>query len=343
MVDVLRALNGRVNRVLAGPGFGGFIELVRRESLAEELIELPRRPGSPFDRVLRVVGGLKLAWWAMRNRARLGAIHANALTGLNLSVPAAMIARRPTVVWIHDPVGSRWGSFLGPMVRRLTPGLRIAAVSHTAERVAVENGLCREGDALIVPNPIDPADVLASREAGDASPVAIGVLGGASSRKGFDLLPETIDQLAVEPALWRLYISSVVEPGMEETWSALRSESERVEVNDKVADVRLAYRRLDIVFCPSRNESFCRVAAEAMMNGLPVVASDIEPLRALLGDDEAGILFPVDDVASASAALRRLVADPNLRLRLGEEGRKRAHAFEPGAIAGQLLGLYGVA
>jgi glycosyltransferase involved in cell wall biosynthesis len=130
---------------------------------------------------------------------------------------------------------------------------------------------------------------------------------------------------------------------MEDTWSVLRAESERVEVNEKVADVRLAYRRLDIVFCPSRNESFCRVAAEAMMNGLPVVASDIEPLRALLGNDEAGILFPVDDVASASAALTRLVADPALRFRLGAVGRKRAHAFEPGAIADQLLDLYGVA
>lgn len=343
MVDVLRALNGRVHRVLAAPGFGGFIELVEKEGLADELIVLPRRPGSPWDRVLRIGAGLKLGWWAMRNRDRLTAIHANALTGLNLSVPAAMVARRPTVVWIHDPVGSRWGSALGPLVRRVVPVLRIAAVSHTAESVAITNRLCGPGDAVIVPNPIDPSDVLSPDAGTGGARVSIGVLGGASERKGFDLLPATIDGLTDYTVVWRLYISTVVEPGMEDTWKALRNASPgQVEVNAKVADVREAYAGLDIVFCPSRNESFCRVAAEAMINGLPVVASDIEPLRALLGEDEAGFLFPTGDVARAVDALATLVSNPTMRHRLGAEGRRRAAVFEPATIADRLLDLYGV-
>ncbi len=39
-----------------------------------------------------------------------------------------------------------------------------------------------------------------------------------------------------------------------------------------------------------------------MLNGIPVVASDIEPLRELLGDDEAGLLFPPGDAVAAAAA-----------------------------------------
>ena len=38
IVDVLRAFEGRVHRVLAAPGFGGFIDLVDREGLADEKI-----------------------------------------------------------------------------------------------------------------------------------------------------------------------------------------------------------------------------------------------------------------------------------------------------------------
>ena len=71
--------------------------------------------------------------------------------------------------------------------------------------------------------------------------------------------------------------------------------------------------------CPSVLESFCRVAAEAMLNGIPVVGSDLAPIRALLGDDEAGLLFPVGDTHRAAEAIARLVADGG-RTALGAAG-----------------------
>lgn len=77
------------------------------------------------------------------------------------------------------------------------------------------------------------------------------------------------------------------------------------------------------------------------MNGLPVAGSDIPPLRALLGEDEAGLIFPSEDVAAAAAAIRRLVEDDALRRKLGDEGRERARSLAPDAIAAQLMTLYG--
>ncbi len=344
MVTLLRSLEGQVHRVLALPKKGLFREVVVAEKLADEIIDLPRRPGWVADRFLRIGAGLKLARWAFRNRRHLTAIHANALTGLNLSVPSALLTRRRIVVWIHDPVGSKWGSRLGPTIRRLLPGLRIAAVSQTAEQVAVDNGLCKPGDATLVPNPIDPLEVVATTPKEPSETLVIGLLGGASERKGFDLLPDTVAALRDEPVKWLLYVHANVEPGMGPIWENLRSyPTDLVEPVAKVSDVRQAYASLDIVFCPSRNESFCRVAAEAMLNGLPVVGSDIEPLRRLLGDDEAGILFPVGDVDAASTALKRLVNSRDLRTQLGAVGKIRASAYQPDAIASQLMHLYGLA
>ena len=341
MVTLLQSLEGRVNRVLALPTFGSFREVAESKRLGDEYVDLPRRPGSLFDRFLRVAAGLKLSWWVFRRRSRVSAIHANALTGLNMSVVAAMLSEGNTVVWIHDPVGSRWGSRLGPIIRRLLPGLKIAAVSRVAEGVAVENGLCVRGAAHLIPNPIDPADVVAPSPSRSSTRLSVGVLGGATHRKGFDLIPATIESLDDDSVEWHLFVSSTVEPGMEPTWKKLHG-LENVHIHEKVFDVASVYGQLDIVFCPSRNESFCRVAAEAMINGIPVVGSDIEPLRDLLGEEQAGIVFSDDNPAEAAAALRRLIGDPGLRGRMGNEGKRRSEPFQPGAIADQLLELYGV-
>jgi glycosyltransferase involved in cell wall biosynthesis len=343
LVTLLASLEGRVNRVLAAPPFGSFRELVERQGLADEYVALRRRPNHPLDRLLRIAGGAKIAWWAVRNRRRLRAIHANAITGLNLSTPAAILTQRPAVVWIHDPVGSEWGARLGPILRMLLPKLKLAAVSATAERVAVENGLCDVGDATIIPNPIDPAEVIAPRREVAREPLHIGILGGASDRKGFDLLPDVIEGLTDLPVSWKLYV--YLEPGPEnrDVWRRLeRFPRSVVDPVGKTPNVREAYADLDIVFCPSRAESFCRVAAEAMMNGIPVVGSDIEPLEALLGNDEAGLIFPSTDIPAAIAALRRLAVDPALRSSLGETGRARAARFAPEAIAADLMALYGI-
>ncbi len=343
LVTLLASLEGRVNRVLASPPFGSFLELVEQQGLADEYVTLPRKPNHPLDRFLRLLGGLQIALWAVRNRRRLNAIHANALTGLNLATPAAIVTQRPTVVWIHDPVGSKWGTRLGPILRRLLPKLKLAAVSPTAEAVAVDNGLCDPGDATIIPNPIDPAEILAADRRAEQSTLNIGILGGASQRKGFDLMPDVIEGLADLPVSWKLYVYLKPSDENRDVWRRLdqfpRSLVDRL---GKTPNVREAYADLDIVFCPSRAESFCRVAAEAMMNGIPVVGSDIDPLKALLGDDEAGLIFPSADVPAAVAALRRLVDDPALRTSLGETGRVRAARFAPGAIAQDLTDLYGI-
>jgi phosphatidyl-myo-inositol alpha-mannosyltransferase len=77
-----------------------------------------------------------------------------------------------------------------------------------------------------------------------------------------------------------------------------------------------------------------------MLNGIPVVGSDLPPIRELLGDDEAGVIVPVGDTAAAAAAVTRLVGDEGLRARLGASGRRRALAYDPATVRRQLLGLY---
>lgn len=83
------------------------------------------------------------------------------------------------------------------------------------------------------------------------------------------------------------------------------------------------YGRAAVVACPSRREGFGVVCAEAMAHGRPVVAGAVGGLLDLVVDGETGLLVSPRDVAALRAALQRLLADRELRHRLGAAGRER--------------------
>ncbi len=337
LVTLLENLEGRVNRVLASPRPGTFANFAEGRGVADEWVNLAH--SGKLNRLRRLWDGIRLAWWSARNRKRLLAIHANATTGLNAVALAAVASRRPVVAWIHDPVSSRWGRWLGPWVRRLIPRLTITAVSSTAAGVAAEGGLVAPDDAVIVPNPLDPKDVVFTNPTPRRS-VTVAVLGGSTYRKGFDLIPPIAEAVADLPIQWQIYITHLPTPENKAIWDQLEAMgSERVDIVGRVADVTIAYAGADIVLVPSREESFCRIAAEAMMNGIPVVATDIPPLRDLLGDG-AGLLFPPEDTEGAAVAIRSFATDEVAREHAGAIGRKRGEAFLPSGVAEQMLFLY---
>jgi len=88
--------------------------------------------------------------------------------------------------------------------------------------------------------------------------------------------------------------------------------------NDQVADF---YRALDIVVIPSRQESFGVTAVEGAACGLPVIASRIGGLPEVVLDQETGLLVPAEDVAALTAAMERLLHNPEERQHFGQAGR----------------------
>lgn len=86
------------------------------------------------------------------------------------------------------------------------------------------------------------------------------------------------------------------------------------------------YERAAVVACPSRREGYGVVAREAMAWGRPVVATAVGGLVDAVVDGETGLLVPPGDIAALRAAVERLLADRNLRERLGAAARARAVA-----------------
>jgi glycosyltransferase involved in cell wall biosynthesis len=83
------------------------------------------------------------------------------------------------------------------------------------------------------------------------------------------------------------------------------------------------YERAAVVAVPSHREGFGVACAEAMAAGRPVVASAVGGLLDLVVDGETGLLVPPRDVQALRAALERLLADGELRQKLGAAGRER--------------------
>jgi glycosyltransferase involved in cell wall biosynthesis len=109
-------------------------------------------------------------------------------------------------------------------------------------------------------------------------------------------------------------------------------------------ELQLLYARAAVVACPSRREGFGVACLEAMAHGRPVVATSVGGLRDLVVDEETGLVVPPRDPAALRAALRRLLADQELRRRLGAAGRQRAQErFSWATVTDATLAAYAAA
>lgn len=80
---------------------------------------------------------------------------------------------------------------------------------------------------------------------------------------------------------------------------------------------------------------------EAAACGLPIVTTDTPGCREVVRDGVNGLLVPVRDVTALAAALGKLIGDPVLRRRMGEQSRLRAESeFAQEAIIAQTLAVY---
>lgn len=96
----------------------------------------------------------------------------------------------------------------------------------------------------------------------------------------------------------------------------------------------------DIFAFPSRYEAFGFALVEAMMLGLPVLVSDIDAHREVVGD--AGIFLPINDPQAWSEAIVLLSEDAGLRERLGMQAKERAALYTlDSMVDGYLEALFG--
>jgi glycosyltransferase involved in cell wall biosynthesis len=164
---------------------------------------------------------------------------------------------------------------------------------------------------------------------GPAAPPTIVSVARCVPKKGLDTLVEALARLPAEPAWRHLHVGGgplreglvgrVAGLGLGErsTWLGSRPQLAVVQ----------ALRGGDLFCLPARiaadgdRDGLPNVLMEAMAVGLPVVATRVGAIPELVEDGRNGLLVTPDDAAALAGALARLLADPELRARLGRAGR----------------------
>ena len=122
--------------------------------------------------------------------------------------------------------------------------------------------------------------------------------------------------------------------------AALGDRVRRLGYRDDVAAILAAS---DIFVLPSHFEGLPMSVIEAMLCGLPVVATNIRGPREQVVDQETGLLVPPAQVAPLALALTRLAGDAELRKRMGIAARERAVGlYDEAAVTARTLDLLGV-
>lgn len=162
-----------------------------------------------------------------------------------------------------------------------------------------------------------------------AAPV-VAYAGRLMHKKGVDVLLEAMVLLAGRVPGVRLLVAG---DGPER--ARLEDQARRTGIASAVAflghlDPAALHRALApawVQAVPSRwEEPFGLVAAEAMMRGTAVVASDAGGLTEQVQEGETGYLVPSADAAALAVTLERVLSDRDLAERLGARGRDYALA-----------------
>jgi glycosyltransferase involved in cell wall biosynthesis len=107
------------------------------------------------------------------------------------------------------------------------------------------------------------------------------------------------------------------------------------------SDMPAILRRAHIVCLPSYGEGCPKVLLESAAAGRPVVTTDVAGCRSIVEDGVNGFLVRARNVADLVAALRTLLLDESLRVRMGENNRKLALArFSNEIVSQQMFSLY---
>lgn len=259
-----------------------------------------------------------------------------------VSVTRSAFARASLLVAVSQPVADWVEDTLGG------DGARIQVVPNGVDAARFQN----PGP---LPDPTTPrSGKAAAGEGCESAPMTIGFVGTLKPWHGLPALLQAFSLLSAEvgkraePAPYRLLI---VGDGPER--STLRRQAQRegleplVEFTGAVPHRRIPelLQRMDVAVAPYPEPGpggfyFSPLKIlEYMAAGRPVVASRLASIESLITDGDHGLLTPPGDASALAASLERLRADPTLRRRLGENGRRRVlgqHTWDQ--VVGRILG-----
>lgn len=351
LLPLMRAARDRGHEVIGICAEGPLLDDIRAEGF--------RIVGVPFERSLSPVAHIRAfrALVALMRAEKPDLVHAHApITGF-LGRLAARVAGVPKIATTSHGFLFNQG---GPWLRRMA-GLAMELIAGRVTDIFLTVSEAGAADAKrlhIFPNPVpigngrdptrfrpDPAARCRIREelGTPDDRVVIVAVSRLVRDKGY---PELADAMREVPEAELWVVGERLASDRGDDMMELLCEANlggRLKLLGYRHDVEAVLAAADIFTLPSYHEALPMSVIEAMLSGLPVVASDINGPREQVVDGATGLLVPARKAAPLAAALARLAADPGQRARMGAAGRARAlERYDEAKITARTLDLLGL-
>lgn len=210
-------------------------------------------------------------------------------------------------------------------------------ISQTTMAAQYHQRYYRSPRLLVLPNPVNPMvlpDPLPSKEKWI---LLVGRL--HDDCKGFDRFMHVLDQLQFPDEEWKVVFAG---GSRAEAYYLLRllrdpAKAERITFLGKVEDLALVYSKSAIFVIPSRSEGFPNALCEAMAAGLPCVSFDfVAGPCDLIEHGVNGFLVEEGNITGMANELEKLMADADLRLRIGQQASQITHRLSYASIRKRL-------
>lgn len=330
-------------------------------------IDDPATPsgGNGYDR--RICHGLAEAGWTVREhavpggwptpdpaeRAGLARLLAGLpddalvlLDGLIASAVPEVLApqagRLRLVVLVHLPFGDESVPARAAEAEALAAASAVLTTSRWSRRRLLELYPLAPERVHAAPPGVEPAPLAPGSAAGSA----LLCVAAVTPHKGHDLLARALATVAELP--WTcLCVGALTRDA--DFVRLLRQEIDGYGLTDRVslvgprtgASLDAAYAAADLLVLASRGETYGMVVTEALARGIPVLATATKGLPEALGrapdGDLPGLLVAPDDPAAFAGALRRWLADADLRERLRRAARARRETLTGWAVTTALV------
>jgi glycosyltransferase involved in cell wall biosynthesis len=246
--------------------------------------------------------------------------------------------------WTRRTLPLRLYAFLDQKV--LSRFHMVVAVSDEIASSIVDSGAEHEKvmtiDNGIDLSPFETSDPTLGRELQKGARIVVGSVGRLVAQKGFPFFLQAAQEVLKDfpEVLFVVVGEGPDRPALEALARDLRLGDHFIFAGQR-RDMPGVYASFDIFVLPSLDEGMPIAILEALASRKPIVATRVGAVPKLIISERTGLLLEAGDVIGLAAAIKRLVADRQLRNELGENGHTFVTSnFSAEAMARKYLCLY---
>ncbi len=242
---------------------------------------------------------------------------------LKYLVPSLFRRRRPLAYYAIGTLGSPGRKPVRRLMWRFLarrPDLVAAEGAEVLDECLTFLGVSA-GRLVLVPNGRDPEEFRPAPDAGPRSVPVIAFVGALTEQKRPDRFVDMVATLRARGLEFQALMAGDGPLGPEISAGARAAGVELLGARGDVADV---LKGTDIFVFPSlpRGEGMPGVLIEAGLSAVPVVATAVPGVDAIVVDGETGLVVGVDDFDALVGAVASLLDDPVRRRAMGQAARR---------------------